>query len=122
MKEKIKEYLLKIKNIYKQIQNKKEANNLYNMIDEYISIQIDLIDLIINDKINIKLCLTNLDIFIKNCEIIVEKLKSREVGNSTKEINNNLNIKKINNKNIKEDNIEQKSKNTNIKENILNKK
>lgn len=38
-----------------------------------ISLQIDLIDIIINDSINNKLNLTNLDIFIKNCEIIVEK-------------------------------------------------
>ena len=45
--------------------------------------------------INNKLYLTNLDIFIKNCEIIVEKLKNREVDNSTKEINNNLNSNKI---------------------------
>ena len=75
-----------------------------------------------NDNINNKICLTNLDIFIKNCEIIVEKLKNREVDNSTKEINNNLNkIKKINEKCIKGDNIEQKSKITNIKENLLKK-
>lgn len=75
-----------------------------------------------NDNINNKICLTNLDIFIKNCEIIVEKLKNREVDNFTKEINNNLNkIKKINEKCIKGDNIEQKSKNTNIKENLLKK-
>ena len=75
-----------------------------------------------NDNINNKICLTNLDIFIKNCEIIVEKLKNREVDNFTKEINNNLNkIKKINEKCINGDNIEQKSKNTNIKENLLKK-
>ena len=44
------------------------------------------------------------------------------MDNSTKEINNNLNkIKKINDKCIKGDHIEQKSKNTNIKENLLKK-
>ena len=44
------------------------------------------------------------------------------MDNSTKEINNNLNkIKKINDKCIKGDNIEQKSKSTNIKENLLKK-
>ena len=116
-KNKIKDYLQKVEKIYKQIQTKKETFKRYNEIEDYIDIQIDLIELIINDKITNKLCLSNIDIIIKNCENVIEKLKNDKENNSTNNNNNSNNIPKINNENIKNDNIGQIPKNSVIKKN-----